>query len=200
VKSPGRRHAAARNTPEPVNLVLVDSPVGQLLLGASDSALHMLEFTDPSNVETRLESARRRFGSTAAVAGPSGDRASGRASALVAETRRQLDEYFAGTCKTFDLPLRYSGSPFQKRVWEGLLAIGYGRTLSYLELARRLGDEKSLRAVCQANGQNPIAIVIPCHRVINASGDIGGFGGGPARKRFLLELESREQRGQLALL
>jgi len=130
----------------------------------------------------------------------SGPMASPAAVAILARVRQQLAEYFAGRRKAFDLPLRYSGSPFQERVWAGLLTIGYGETASYLDLARRLGDEKSLRAVGQANGQNPIAIVIPCHRVINASGDLGGFGGGPARKRFLLELEGREGRRQLELL
>jgi O-6-methylguanine DNA methyltransferase len=178
-----------------MSLELVDSPVGRLLIGASATAVHLLEFTDPDDEQARMDLARRRFPSDATASS-----ASNAAAGLLARTRRQLDEYFAGRRKVFDLPLRYSGSPFQERVWAGLLTIGYGETVSYLDLARRLGDEKSLRAVGQANGQNPIAIVIPCHRVINASGDPGGFGGGPARKRFLLELESREQRGQISLL
>jgi len=199
---------------EPLSVDLVDSPVGRLLVGASATAVHVLEFTDPDNEQARIEAARKRFAtpgpSRAAPAAPAAPTASAapaapsaanpRALDLLARVRQQLNEYFAGQRKAFDLPLRYAGSPFQQRVWAGLLTIGYGETLSYLDLARRLGDEKSLRAVGQANGQNPIAIVIPCHRVINASGDLGGFGGGPARKRFLLELESREQRGQLELL
>jgi O-6-methylguanine DNA methyltransferase len=185
-----------------LGLELIDSPVGRLLIGASADALHLLEFTDPDNEQARTEAARERFvtpdASAPAPAMPPA--ANPRALSLLARVRQQLDEYFAGQRKAFDLPLRYSGSPFQERVWAGLLTIGYGETVSYLDLARRLGDEKSLRAVGQANGQNPIAIVIPCHRVINASGDLGGFGGGPARKRFLLELESQEQRGQMELL
>jgi len=187
---------------EPLSLELIDSPVGRLLVGASATAVQLLEFTDPDSGQSRIEAARRRFvmpgASAPAPAMPSA--ADPRALSLLAHVRQQLDEYFAGQRKVFELPLRYSGSPFQQRVWTGLLTIGYGETLSYLDLARRLGDGKSLRAVGQANGQNPIAILIPCHRVINASGDLGGFGGGPARKRFLLELESREQRGQLELL
>jgi O-6-methylguanine DNA methyltransferase len=199
------REPPARTGPhEALRLDLVDSPVGRLLVGASAAAVHLLEFTDPDNEQARLDAARLRFvvaGTPRSLTSASGAfPAPSSAATLLAQTRRQLDEYFAGQRKAFDLPLQYSGSPFQERVWAGLLTIGYGETLSYLDLARRLGDEKSLRAVGQANGQNPIAIVIPCHRVINASGDLGGFGGGPARKRFLLELESREQRGQISLL
>jgi O-6-methylguanine DNA methyltransferase len=181
-----------------MSLELIDSPVGRLLVGASATAVQLVEFTDPDNEQARMEAARRRFvaATPAARTAPT----SSAAAALLARARQQLDEYFAGRRKAFDLPLRYAGTPFQERVWAGLLTIGYGETVSYLDLARLLGDEKSLRAVGQANGQNPIAIVIPCHRVINASGDLGGFGGGPARKRFLLELESREQRGQISLL
>jgi len=191
---------AARET---LGFELIDSPVGRLLVGANATALHLLEFTDPQNERTRMEAAQRRFAAAAGSpsGGPSRDgSASGAGAGLLARVRQQLAEYFAAQRKAFDLPLRYSGSPFQERVWAGLLTIGYGETLSYLDLARRLGDEKSLRAVGQANGQNPIAIVIPCHRVINAGGDLGGFGGGSARKRFLLDLESRTQGGQIALL
>jgi methylated-DNA-[protein]-cysteine S-methyltransferase len=81
------------------------------------------------------------------------------------------------------------GTPFQERVWTVLCGIGYGEQISYLEESRRVGDEKAIRAVAQANGQNPIAIIVPCHRVINSDGKLGGYGGGLLRKQFLLDLE-----------
>lgn len=103
--------------------------------------------------------------------------------------RVQLEEYFRGTRRAFDVPLNSVGSPFQERVWTALCEIPYGDTWSYLQLALRIGDALATRAVGYANGANPIAIVIPCHRVINADGGDGGYGGGLWRKRILLDLE-----------
>jgi len=103
--------------------------------------------------------------------------------------RRQLDEYFACTRTSFDLPLDAEGTAFERRVWDLLRAIPYGTTTSYGELARRLGEPKDARAVGAANGKNPIPIIVPCHRVIGANGDLTGFGGGLERKRWLLEHE-----------
>jgi len=103
--------------------------------------------------------------------------------------RQQLEEYFAGARRTFDLPLAAAGTDFQREVWRGLAAIPYGVTLSYGELARRLGRDRAVRAVGLANGRNPLSIVVPCHRVIGANGTLTGYGGGLERKRFLLELE-----------
>jgi methylated-DNA-[protein]-cysteine S-methyltransferase len=108
---------------------------------------------------------------------------------LLADARRQLSEYFAGERTTFDLPLRPAGAPFQLRVWEALLRIPYGETASYGELARELGHPTAARAVGAANGRNPIAIVVPCHRVIGANGSLTGYAGGLACKRALLDLE-----------
>jgi len=102
----------------------------------------------------------------------------------------QLDEYFAGSRRTFDLPLNASGSEFQRAVWAALLEIPYGETRTYGEQARRLGRPDASRAVGLANGRNPISIVVPCHRVIGASGKLTGYGGGLDRKRFLLVLEA----------
>ena len=103
--------------------------------------------------------------------------------------REQLDAYFAGELETFDVPLAVHGTEFQKRVWDQLVQIPYGETISYSELARRLGDPKLVRAVGVANGRNPISIIIPCHRVIGADGSLVGYGGGLERKKWLLELE-----------
>jgi methylated-DNA-[protein]-cysteine S-methyltransferase len=104
--------------------------------------------------------------------------------------REQLDAYFAGELDTFDLDLDPHGTPFQRRVWDALLEIPFGETISYSELARRLGDPKLVRAVGLANGRNPISIVVPCHRVIGADGSLVGYGGGLERKRWLLDHEA----------
>jgi methylated-DNA-[protein]-cysteine S-methyltransferase len=106
------------------------------------------------------------------------------------EASRQLQAYFAGERREFDLPLAPYGSDFQRRVWSALLEIPYGETISYLELARRLGDPRAVRAVGSANGRNPISIIIPCHRVIGADGSLVGYGGGLERKRWLLRHEA----------
>jgi len=103
--------------------------------------------------------------------------------------REQLDAYFAGELERFDVPLAVHGTSFQKRVWEQLTRIPFGETISYSELARRMGDPKLVRAVGVANGRNPISIVIPCHRVIGADGSLVGYGGGLERKKWLLEHE-----------
>jgi methylated-DNA-[protein]-cysteine S-methyltransferase len=112
-------------------------------------------------------------------------------SAPFAEPVRQLDAYFAGTLRQFDLQLEPIGTPFQQRVWQALLEIPYGETVSYAELARRIGRPAAVRAVGAANGQNPLAIVIPCHRVIGSDGRLVGYGGGLAAKEALLALERR---------
>jgi AraC family transcriptional regulator of adaptative response/methylated-DNA-[protein]-cysteine methyltransferase len=103
----------------------------------------------------------------------------------------ELNLYFAGELKTFSVPLVYPGTPFQRRVWEELLAIPYGETRSYEQLAIAVGKRQAVRAVGRANGLNRIAIVIPCHRVINKGGALGGYGGGLRRKEYLLDLERR---------
>lgn len=116
---------------------------------------------------------------------------------VLTEAARQLTEYFAGERETFDLPLRPEGTDFQQRVWRALCDIPYGRTWSYGELARHIGRPGASRAVGLANGRNPISIVIPCHRVIGASGSMTGYGGGIERKQWLLAHERRAEDGQL---
>jgi methylated-DNA-[protein]-cysteine S-methyltransferase len=110
--------------------------------------------------------------------------------ALLEPARRQLGEYFAGERTAFDLPLRPAGAPFQRRVWEALQRIPYGETASYGEIAREIGHPGAARAVGAANGRNPIAIVVPCHRVIGSSGALTGYGGCLDCKRALLDLEA----------
>jgi methylated-DNA-[protein]-cysteine S-methyltransferase len=111
--------------------------------------------------------------------------------ARFADVRRQMKEYFAGVRTSFDLPLSPEGTPFQRRVWNALLEIPYGETITYAELARRIGAPKGSRAVGGANARNPISIVVPCHRVVGSDGSLTGYAGGEDRKRWLLDLERR---------
>ncbi len=112
--------------------------------------------------------------------------------AILLDAERQLAEYFGGWRTAFDLPVKAPGTAFQQQVWAALQEIPYGHTISYGGLAERLGNPKAVRAVGSANGHNPIAIVVPCHRVIGANGSLTGYGGGLERKKFLLELESKQ--------
>ena len=117
-----------------------------------------------------------------------------------ATVRGQLQEYFAGTRTTFDVALdreALGGSPFQRQVWAALLGILYGETITYGELARRIGQPAAVRAVGLANGRNPVSVIVPCHRVVGAGGKLTGYGGGMDRKRALLDLESRGRAGEL---
>lgn len=111
--------------------------------------------------------------------------------AVLLKCKQQLDDYFSGKSVGFDLPLNAEGTEFQKKVWVELLKIPYGETITYMDLAIRLGDSKAVRAVGTANGRNPIAIVIPCHRVIGAGNKLTGYAGGIWRKKILLELEMK---------
>jgi methylated-DNA-[protein]-cysteine S-methyltransferase len=103
--------------------------------------------------------------------------------------KRQLEAYFSGNLRDFNIPMHAEGTDFQNRVWKELQKIPYGQAISYLELARRLGDEKCIRAAARANGANPISILIPCHRVMGSDGSLVGYGGGLDMKEFLLRLE-----------
>jgi methylated-DNA-[protein]-cysteine S-methyltransferase len=111
---------------------------------------------------------------------------------ILREVRKQAEDYFNGLLTQFDVPLSLKGTDFQKRVWNELLKIEFGRTISYLELAKRLGDEKCIRAAASANGKNPIAIIIPCHRVIGSNGSLVGYAGGVPRKKWLLDHEGKQ--------
>ena len=163
--------------PTPRAVAWFESPVGPLIAAATAEAVCLLEFSDAARLDSRIETLCRRHGTRAA------------STPVLDELRRELDEYFKGRRREFSAPLVYPGTPFQERVWSALREIRYGETWSYLDVARRIGDLKATRAVGSANGENPIAIVIPCHRVVNANGDLGGYGGGLWRKRILLDLE-----------
>lgn len=174
----------SRNDSTPVSIDWAASPVGPLVLGATSTAIVMLEFSSAEELGTQLARARKRR-----------DRPLVRDSnPLLVALRSQLAEYFYGTRRAFDLPLEYQGSAFQNRVWTALRSIPYGETRSYGSIAKALGDAGAMRAVGAANGLNPIAIVVPCHRVVNANGTLGGFGGGAWRKQILLDLEQGQGR------
>ena len=113
-------------------------------------------------------------------------------SEIIEETRRQLDEYFRHERQAFDIPLLTAGTKFQKSVWNSLMEIPYGQTITYGELATRLGKPAAVRAVANANGANAISIIIPCHRVIGSNNTLTGYGGGLRAKKFLLELEQTQ--------
>ena len=114
---------------------------------------------------------------------------------LLQQATQQLDEYFNGQRKQFDLPLLQKGSPFQSKVWELLTAIPYGKTISYMDMAKQYGDVKAIRAVAAANGKNNIAIVVPCHRVIGSNASLTGYAGGLWRKKWLLQHEAKFHSG-----
>jgi methylated-DNA-[protein]-cysteine S-methyltransferase len=154
------------------------SPVGELVLTASDAALTGVYF--PTRRHGAILKARPEWRE---------DDGRAPASAILGDARAQLRQYFARARSAFDLPLDPLGTAFQRRVWDALRTIPYGATTSYSELARRLGDPRATRAVGAANGKNPIPIIIPCHRVVGARGELTGFGGGLDRKRWLLEHE-----------
>jgi methylated-DNA-[protein]-cysteine S-methyltransferase len=147
-----------------VNCVIYESPIGPLSLVSNGAALTHLLF----------DGARE---------------AAGVEDAVLESARKQLDAYFRGKGKGFSLPLDPSGTDFQKRVWMALRDIPFGQTTAYSDIAARIGAPKAMRAVGAANGRNPIAIIVPCHRVIGADGSMTGFGGGLPRKSYLLALE-----------
>jgi methylated-DNA-[protein]-cysteine S-methyltransferase len=155
------------SSPESIDRLTVDSPIGLLTICGNDEAVTNVLLETPQPPGHRVPRT-----------GP------------VTEAASQLAEYFAGRRREFDLPLVVDGTDFQTSVWLTLADIDYGETVSYAELARWIGHPKAFRAVGQANGANPIPVILPCHRVIAADGSIGGYGWGLPRKRFLLDLES----------
>jgi methylated-DNA-[protein]-cysteine S-methyltransferase len=141
-----------------------DSPIGLIEVGATDESVTSLFFVN-----------ERREGATSNV--------------VSAEAIRQLDEYFAGKREEFELPLKLTGTEFQRQVWTELTSIPFGQTVSYGDLARAIGKPTAVRAVGAANGDNPISIIVPCHRVVGSDGGLTGYGGGLERKEWLLKHE-----------
>lgn len=172
-------HKTSMKEKDVVATMSYESPCGVLLLGSSDGRLCLCDWLverHHAGVERRLERLlHARFEEGAAP--------------VTDEAARQLDEYFAGKRREFDVPLLLTGTEFQKAVWNELLKIPFGKTVSYGEIARRIGMPRAVRAVANANGANPMSIFVPCHRVIGSDRSLTGYGGGIETKRRLLELE-----------
>ena len=145
----------------------IDSPVGPIEISGDDDFVSTVGFVDETKTDTNM------------------------LPKVIRDCKQQLEEYFAGTRKDFSLLLSQSGTDFQRRVWSELVNIPYGKTTSYLQLAKNIGDVKSIRAVGAANGKNNIAIIVPCHRVIGNNGTLVGYAGGLDKKKWLLDFESK---------
>jgi O-6-methylguanine DNA methyltransferase len=171
----------------PVTTRDIQTPIGPMTIGATDATVVLADFTHRPMMAAQLASVRRRIGPTIAGDSP-----------LLRRVEHQLNEYFAGERTDFELPIDEPGSAFQERVWTELRTIPYGETISYRELAARVGVPAGSRAVGRANGANRIAIIVPCHRVIAAGGGLGGYGGGLDAKRRLLDLEARAAADELS--
>ena len=174
--------ACLRCQPEsstPVALRQIGTPIGPMTIGATGRTVVLADFTERAMMPAQLAAVRRRIGPTAFGS-----------SSLLDEVERELAEYFAGAKTDFDLPLQMPGSGFQESVWSQLKRIPYGETISYRELAWRVGVPAASRAVGRANGANRLAVIVPCHRVVASGGGLGGYGGGLPAKRRLLDLEA----------
>ncbi|MEX0599712.1 MAG: methylated-DNA--[protein]-cysteine S-methyltransferase [Rhodothermales bacterium] len=175
-----------------VRLSYIETPIGTMLAGTIGGAVCLLRFTDadgasnevgPGEMKAQVDEIERK----------TGGRAIFERSDAAAVLSDQLASYFEGTRRTFHVPLYLRGTPFQKRVWQALTEIPYGEVRSYGLQARAVGNVDAVRAVARANGDNPIAIVVPCHRVIGSDGSLTGYAGGLWRKKYLLELERGRQ-------
>lgn len=176
---PGRAREAAKC----LLVRWIDTPLGAMLAAADDEGLHLLEFVDRRMLRAQIETLQRRTGAKLVP----GDHS------ILRQTELELAEYFDGRRNDFSIPLVLKGSEFQEAAWRALLTIPYGTTASYAEQARRLGKPDAQRAVGKANGDNRLAIVVPCHRVVRSDGTLCGYGGGLWRKRWLLNLEQSER-------
>lgn len=174
----GHSPARSRNTMVVQTTQLV-TPLGPMILGATPEAACVLEFVDPPRLQAQLERLAKHLGCVFAPG----------TNAVMDRMSEELHRYFAGALTHFETPLLVPGTEFQRKAWAALRDIPYGETRSYGEQARAIGKPSAVRAVARANGANRIAIVIPCHRVVGSDGSLTGYGGGLARKRFLLELE-----------
>jgi AraC family transcriptional regulator, regulatory protein of adaptative response / methylated-DNA-[protein]-cysteine methyltransferase len=170
-------------------LTTMNTPLGELLLGATDAGLCLVEFSDQVE-RVKLE---RRLLEQRGLALHNGEHP------FLHDLQAELKAFFSGRLRAFNLPLDAGGSEFQRDVWAALVRIPFGETRSYNELAVSLGRPGASRAVGTANGSNPLAIVVPCHRVITASGKLGGYGGGLWRKEWLLNFEGRQAGTRLGI-
>ncbi len=180
---PNRREAVVEAAPIVITRLL--TPLGPMMAGATEDGLCLLEFADRKMLETQLERVRKRFRRPTLPG----------TNAHIDHLRRELDNYFTGNIRGFTVPLLLEGTDFQVAAWKQLMQIPYGETISYERQARAIGRPGAQRAVGKANGDNRIAIIIPCHRVVKQNGDLCGYGGGLWRKKFLLDLERKQLEG-----
>ena len=164
-----------------IQITRILTPLGPMLAGSFKEKICLLEFIDRRMLETQIKRIKKIF-NTESVPGNT---------PIFDELNKQLDEYFTGQRKEFSIPLSYEGTPFQMKVWNELLKIPYGTTVSYKTQAININNPKAVRAVGKANGDNRIAIIIPCHRVIGANGELVNYGGGIWRKQYLINLEKK---------
>ncbi|KEI34794.1 methylated-DNA--protein-cysteine methyltransferase [Francisella sp. W12-1067] len=157
----------------------ISTPIGLILAVADNNYLYSLSFIDNSKRDCLEETLKYLH-----------EKALLKSNSILDRAKKELDEYFKGQLKSFSIPLKLIGTDFQKQAWQELLKIPYGKTISYLEQAQNIGKAKAYRAVANANGKNPISIIVPCHRVINANGKLGGYTGGIEKKIFLLNCEN----------
>ncbi len=164
-----------------INIKYYKTKIGELILGSFDNKLCLLDFR------------YRRMRNTVDKRIKTGLKAEfiEKDDNVLKETRKQIDEYLLGERKEFDIPLLMVGTDFQKQVWQALMNVKYGKTASYLDLAKSINNEKSVRAVANANGANSIGLIIPCHRIIGSDGSLVGYGGGLSVKKRLLTLENK---------
>ncbi|MBW3535791.1 MAG: methylated-DNA--[protein]-cysteine S-methyltransferase [Gemmatimonadetes bacterium] len=168
-----------------ITVTRIPTPLGPMVAAATDEALCLLEFADRRMLETQLRRLGERLNAVFVPgSGP-----------ILARAAEQVRVYFEGARREFDVPLALPGTAFQETVWEALRRVPYGETVSYGELARRLGRPSAVRAVARANGDNRVALMVPCHRVVGSDGALTGYGGGLWRKRAMLALERGERSG-----
>ncbi len=163
-----------------IKIAYYKTKIGELILGSYDEKLCLLDFRY-RKMRLTVDNRIKRYLKVDFVE---------QEDDIIAKTKKQIDEYLQGQRKEFTIPLLFVGSDFQKQVWQELLKVGYGETTTYLDIAKRINNPKAVRAVASANGANAIGLIVPCHRVIESSGKLGGYGGGLSVKKLLLNIES----------
>jgi len=164
-----------------INLTHIETPVGAMIACATDTGVCLLEFTERKKMDSQMASMKKLLNG----------RIEEKETPILENLKNELSEYFAGKRQQFTVPLIFAGTEFQKKVWNELLKIPYGKTISYKQEAINMGHEKAVRAVANANGCNKISIIVPCHRVIGSDGSLTGYASGVERKQWLLNHEKK---------
>lgn len=172
--------------------LLIPTPLGEMLAIASDRGLCLLDFAEQKSLQRHTAQVRQAHGGVEGASATPATAATA-ATAVLHATQLQLAQYFAGQRQAFDVPLDWVGTDFQVRVWQTLLRIPFGQTCSYAQQSEALGQPRAVRAVANANGQNKISIIVPCHRVVGSNGTLTGYAGGLPRKQALIALEAGQQ-------